>query len=323
MLTCQYCGATGGYDCFQLDKYNKGFWCEDCDGFTYLDSQLIKHKFTLITESKKPEKNSIKSPGIKLAKRLSPLRYPGGKSKVVDYLYTHLQNTKSKKLVSPYTGGGSFELAMLNAGVVEELHLNDLDTGVYSLWWVIKHMPNILIENLHHITPNRKDYFNAQDIIKNDYHGVNIVESAWATLVVNRLAYSGISKANPLGGKNGSKESLLSRWNPKELIKRINHIHSLSDRITITNLNALELIEESYWDDYSTIFIDPPYVAKGKALYNHYYTDEDHIKLAFLLDQLYFGCPGADLVVTYDHHKLINDIYQFPQREILGRTYSA
>jgi len=323
MLTCQFCGLKGSYDYFQLDKLGNGFWCEECDGFTYLEGHSTKHRFTLITECVKGKKINGSYSGIKFSKRLSPLRYPGGKSKVIDYLYTHLQATKSNKLVSPYTGGGSFELAMLNAGVVEELHLNDIDRGIYALWWAIKHRPDYLAEKLINITPTHKDFFNAQQIIKDNYSGSSILDSAWATLVVNRLAYSGIPRANPLGGKNGSSEMLLSRWNSNDLLKRINYIHSLSDRITITNMDALELIEEAYWDNSSTIFIDPPYVEKGKALYNSYYSEQDHRDLAFLLEQLHFGCPGADLVVTYDYHSLIEEIYELPQHEVLGRTYSA
>ena len=55
-----------------------------------------------------------------------------------------------------------------------------------------------------------------------------MVDAAWASLLVNRLAYSGIFKANPLGGKHGSKQQLLSRWNPTELIRRIKTIHEMS-----------------------------------------------------------------------------------------------
>lgn len=134
------------------------------------------------------------------------------------------------------------------------------------------------------------DYFKAQEIIANDYIGTNIVDAAWCSLLVNRLSYSGISKANPLGGKHGNLSDLLARWNPNELIRRIRKVHKLSDLIEITNINAIELIEEEYWNDNSTIFIDPPYVDKGKTLYHCYYTKEDHIELAQLLDSLHQGC---------------------------------
>ena len=326
MLTCQYCELTDKRDsgAFDLDEHNIGFWCEDCDGFTYLNKEGSQHRFTLILEDKNAPKTTTAVPDVKLSKRLSPYRYPGGKSRVVDYLYSQLKQGKSKKLISPFTGGGSFELALLEAGVIEELHVNDLDTGVFSLWWVIKHMPEELIQRLRTITPTHKDYFFAQAQIKNDYKGLNAFEAAWSSLLVNRLAYSGVSKANPLGGRNGTQEALLSRLNPEGLIQRILKIHSMSDRITITQEKAVDLIEEAYWNDDATIFIDPPYVEKGKDLYHCYYTKDDHIQLAHLLDLLYFGMPGADIVVTYDYNEwLVKNLYEFPEMQVIGRKYSA
>lgn len=324
MISCQFCGEKGTVkdDSFERDINGKGVWCVACDGFTYISKEEVRHRFTLILEDKGASITKVMVPDVRLSKRLSPYRYPGGKTKIIDYLYSHLQQTKSKKLVSPFTGGGSFELAMLEAGLVEQLHLNDFDTGVYSLWWVIKHMPYALVDRIKSNFPTHKDYFKAQRIIELDYQDVDAVDAAWASLLVNRLAYSGIVKANPLGGKNGTKEKLLSRWNPNELIKRIEKVHALSDRIEITQENAVELIEEAYWDDEATIFVDPPYVEKGKKLYHCYYKKEDHIELSVTLDSLYFGCPGADIVVTYDFNKWLDELYEYPERSIIGRVYS-
>ena len=325
MVTCEFCGYTDSLnsDAFQVDNMEQGFWCEDCDGYNYLDSKIDRHQFTLILEDKKANQETTIKAKAKLNKRISPYRYPGGKTKLIEYLYTHLQESKSKKLISPFTGGGSFELAMLDAGIVEELHLNDLDTGGFSLWWVIKHMPYVLIERLKNEEPNHKDYFFAQSIIKSDYKNVDLVDAAWYSLLVNRLAYSGIVKANPMGGKKGSKEKLLARWNPQDLVRRIERIHELSDRIEITQTDALELIEESYWEDKSTIFIDPPYVEKGKDLYHCFYTKRNHQELSILLDSLYQGFSGADIVVTYDFNEWLSDLYTFPNKQIVGRKYSA
>ena len=325
MLTCQFCGETGTTEDdlqFQLDKYGRGFWCESCDGYTYLSETVRKHRFTLILEDKTQVLTRKVTSLKKFRKQLSPLRYPGGKQKLIDYLYTHLQDKNTFRLVSPFTGGGSFELAMLDAGVVKELHLNDLDFGIYSLWWTILHAPYELLDKLHTYTPTHSDYFYSQILIKEDFQGATVFDAAWATLVVNRLAYSGIAKANPLGGKNGSKKALLSRWNPATLEKRINNIASLSDRIRISNIDANELIEEAYWDDSNTIFIDPPYVEKGKQLYNHFYTKHDHARLAMLLDSLHHGMPGADIIVTYDHNEWLYRQYDFPETHIIGSQYS-
>lgn len=82
-------------------------------------------------------------------------------------------------------------------------------------------------------------------------------------------------------------------------------------------------VEEAYWNTDAHIFLDPPYVKKGQALYNHFYTEHDHTKLAFLLNELYKGMPGADIIVTYDLDKLITDSYEYQtEAHIIGRQYS-
>ncbi|WP_025731517.1 DNA adenine methylase [Heyndrickxia ginsengihumi] len=324
MVTCQWCGYKDilQSDSFQLDDYGKGFWCELCDGYTYLDKQAKKHSFKLILEDKMAENNKLCKSYITFSKRLSPYRYPGGKSKVIDFLYSQLPKKQYKNLVSPFAGGASFELALLDAGVVDNLYLNDLDIGVFSFWWVVKHMPDELIYRIERREPSHKEFSEAQFLIKNDYRGADVLNAAWASFLVNRLAFSGIVKANPLGGKKGGKEKLLSRWNPQDLIKRIKKVHELSNRIEIFQERAVDIIEEYYWDSDTLIFCDPPFVNKGKQLYHCYYSKKEHVELSQLLDSLYVGCPGADIIVTYDYSQWLEELYVSPNRHIVGRTYS-
>ncbi|MCK9470697.1 MAG: DNA adenine methylase [Bacilli bacterium] len=321
-MICQFCG-TEDMEYFQIDSYNKGFWCEDCDGYNYIGyNREERDKFILILENKSNKETTAFTSDISFKKQLSPLRYPGGKSKLIDYISTKLDASKLDIFVEPFCGGGSVSLSLLDAGVIKELILNDLDYGVYSLFYTIKYEPYKLINKIKDSQPTHNDYFNAQRIIKSNYNDCGIFDAAWSLLIVNRLAYSGIYKANPLGGKNGSIDELLNRWSPKALIKRILHIHSMSDKITVLSIDACELIEEMYWNDKATIFIDPPYFRKGKDLYNCYYTKEDHIRLNILLDNLYQGMPGANMIVTYDDDKYIKDLYLYPHIEKIGRVYS-
>lgn len=325
LLTCEHCDEAGYAEDgdFQVDKQQQGFWCETCDRYNYLDKNAVRHRFKLILEKKDGPKNAVAKPPHKFAKQLSPYRYPGGKSKVIDYLYHHLHESRTKLLVSPFTGGGSFELAMLEAGVVDSLHLNDLDFGVFSFWSIVRDDPAALIDLIRTVTPTHADYFAAQAHIKANYDGLSGLDAAWCSLLVNRLAYSGVAKANPLGGRHGDQASLLSRWKPEVLIKRIQTIHDMRERFIVTQQPAVALIEEAYWNDEATLFIDPPYVAKGKALYQCFYTMDDHYELCALLDSLHGGFSGADIVLTYDYHETLEFIYDTPDIEYLTRIYSA
>lgn len=324
MLTCQWCGATGPLEDFKLDEANHdGFWCPDGDGHTYYDEERNKRRrILLLLESQEGVAAPSPLPLPKLHKRLSPLRYPGGKSKIADYLAAQFHAEQLDTFVEAFAGGASVGLALLDAGLIKQLVLNDTDPGVYSFWNTIIANPDILLERLRTITPTRKLYWEAKAILESlEAHAEP--EMAWAMLLCNRLSYSGIIKANPLGGKNGSDEDLLVRWNPEALAKRIERIHGLRDHIAVTNMDCCSLIEMyAYWDDKTTLFVDPPYVKKGKQLYAHYFTEDDHRRLAFLLENLYQGMPGADIVITYDDCELIRDIYPLAEIATINRYYS-
>lgn len=320
---CYFCGEKIDTKSFSVDKNQEGFWCDTCDGFNYFQKEdLKKHRFYLLLEDCRiGEKINIKS-DVKFKKHISPLRYPGGKSKLIDYVYSQLNLSKTKLFVEPFAGGASVGLSLLNANIIDKLIINDLDYGIYSLFETIKHDPETLLNKINTYQPTHEDYFKAQENITSGYKNLDCFTSAWSLLLVNRLAYSGIYNANPLGGKNGSLEELLKRWNPSTLTKRIGSISKMSNKIIVKNMDACELIEEMYWIDNATLFVDPPYFEKGKYLYNHHYNKSEHIKLNVLLDSLYQGCPGADLILTYDHHEYIKKLYTHPEVKIIKRAYS-
>jgi DNA adenine methylase len=41
------------------------------------------------------------------------------------------------------------------------------------------------------------------------------------------------------------------------------------------------------------------------------------------LNSLYHGVPGADVIVTYDYNKWIEDMYTLPDKYFIGKIYSA
>lgn len=323
MLRCQWCGAEGSPEDFELDdKHHRGFWCPDCDGFTFYDEEANdRRRMLLLLESKGAEQPAFKR-GPQFHKRLSPLRYPGGKSKLIDFLFQYFHEEQLDSFVEVFAGGASVGLALLDAGITKRLVLNDLDIGVYSLWKTITERPGALQERLLGSSPTA-DTFYACRAVLDAPDGHSQEDLAWAELICNRLSFSGISKANALGGKNGSQKALLSRWNPEGLIKRISRIHEMRSQIAVTRMDASRLIEEyAYWDERATLFVDPPYVQKGEQLYRCFFTEEDHQNLAFLLESLYQGMPGADIVITYDDCPLIREIYSYAEVVPISRTYS-
>ncbi|WP_051058751.1 DNA adenine methylase [Paenibacillus shenyangensis] len=326
LLTCEYCDTE--YSADEVDQTDEGFWCDACgsDGveyFTYFEPNK-RPQFLLFLESKAQVNDPYdRQAAFKLNKRLSPFRYPGGKSKIAQHLAAAMRPQQLDTLVSVYAGGASVELAMLQAGLVKQLIMNDIDFGIFSLFYLIKEHPDDLIQRIRTQLPSHDDFFRYRDLIKTDYAGADLLDAAWAALIVNRLAYSGIYSANPLGGRSGSQKRLLARYNPDDLCQRILQIHAMSHRMTLSHQNALPFIEEQAWHPNSTLFLDPPYYEKGSALYRHFYTEQDHRDVSWLLQTFYEQMPGADIVITYDDHPFIRELYYHATEIELKRSFSA
>lgn len=324
-ITCPVCNTTGPLNAFDQHPANTGCWCPDCQTFIWYDPNNNKQRSTLLLEQKASSislDEAHSTTTVKFNKRLSPLRYPGGKSKLIDYLSTRLQPNKLDTFVEVFAGGASFGLALLDAGVIKHLVLNDADKNLINFWHEALYNPEPLLYKIKTITPTHKGYEEAKGLLSSNASG-SPTDRAWAYLLVNRLSYSGIQKAGCLGGKNGSTEALLARYNSKALIKQINHLATLKNHITLLNKDYSEVIETYYWNDRATLFIDAPYYLKGKALYNLYFTDEDHRALAELIQSLTLEFPGcADILITYDNAPFIKDLYWATPQSIINRKYS-
>ena len=68
---------------------------------------------------------------------LSPLRYPGGKAKVADFVQCLIKENAllDGTYVEPYVGGGSVALSLLFNEYVSDIHINDKDISIYAFWY--------------------------------------------------------------------------------------------------------------------------------------------------------------------------------------------
>lgn len=324
IITCPTCRATGQINEFDRSSNGAGVWCPECESFIWFNPKNNNQRVSLLLEqlASSSAKKNIAIGRYKFNKRLSPLRYPGGKSNLIDYLFTKLQVNKCDTFVEVFAGGCSFGLALLDRGIIKHLVINDKDKALITFWTEAIYNPEPLIKRLLSTHPTRADYIQAKATLTTNT-AESVQELAWAYLLVNRLSYSGIIKGGCTGGKQGSNEALLARYNPERLIKQIKRISELKDHITVLNQDYIDCIENYYWDDTTTLFIDPPYYAKGKLLYNHYFTEQDHRTLSELITSLTLEFPGcADILITYDDAVLIKDLYWTVEPIYIKRQYS-
>lgn len=138
----------------------------------------------------------MSGPGASIRPRISPLRYPGGKSA----LYARLREViRSNGLagctyVEPYAGGGGAGLGLLVTGQVARIVINDLDPAIFAFWKLLVTEPGLLKEKIQTAQLNSKEWAKQREAYltadRTDYHILG-----YATFYLNRTSRSGVLNA--------------------------------------------------------------------------------------------------------------------------------
>lgn len=311
-----------------VETTQEAFWCPDCDGLSFFDPSKDRRRMLLFVEGRNNNGLSEYAPAPRsgLRKRLSPLRYPGGKSRAIDSIYAALLPHKLTTFVELCAGGASLGLSLLDAGKIDRLILNDLDFNVANFWrCVIRRGDDFADMVLSHPSFTRDDFFSAKEILESrTLHPDDSLTRAFSFLLINRLSFGGIQMACPMGGKDDDPQKLLSRWNPQTLADRIRAIYSMRDRIEIHIKDAETFFSEfaGWLPSDSTIFIDPPYLGAGPRLYPLSYQGK-HEELADTINTFFMSYPGPDIVLTYDDAvDRLRELYPYADIKRLPHSWS-
>ncbi|MDA3800376.1 MAG: DNA adenine methylase [Kiritimatiellae bacterium] len=253
-------------------------------------------------------------------KRLSPLRYPGGKAKILDFIIKVIEenNCLNSPYVEPYAGGAGVALGLLLGGYVSRIHINDIDQAIFSFWKSIITETDEFIQKVHDTPVTISEWNKQKDIYKNlcDY---TELERGFSAFFLNRCNRSGILTGGCIGGKEQkSKYKLDARFNKNNLIKRIERIATYKDKIELYNQDTLALLQENKNEfKNAIIYLDPPYYEKGFCLYKNFYKHDDHVRIADILSQL-----SGHWIVSYDNVPEIMDIYSGVVNREFNISYS-
>jgi DNA adenine methylase len=253
---------------------------------------------------------------------LSPLRYPGGKArqypKVVEIIKEN--SLLDETYIEPFAGGAGLALNLLMKGDMKKIVLNDSDIAIYSFWYSIINYSDDFCEQIEKIEVNIEEWERQRYIFSN-WKNFSDFDLGMATFYLNRTNFSGILKAGVLGGKGqNNKNTMDVRFNKSNLIERIQQIKKFKDDIILYNMDVFDFFDEKVLNKYPNAFInfDPPYVKKGKGLYNNFFTEKDHERLFYEINNL-----NREWIVTYDTHPLISKLYRNKRMAHLSLNYSA
>lgn len=253
----------------------------------------------------------------------SPLRYPGGKSKLTKHIINtfEINDYKNGVYIEPFAGGAGIALSLLFNGHVNKIHINDLDISIYSFWKSIVEDSESFIKLIIDTPLTIQEWKNQKEIQRN-INNVSMLELGFSTFYLNRTNISGIIKGGVIGGYDQTGNYKMdARFNKMNLIDRIQKIASLKDSIYITNFCVKDLINRtlSIGSEKYFIYFDPPYYIKGPELYRNHLTHEDHLQISNMIKEI----KDHYWIVTYDNVPEIIKMYDDFRKEEYILSYSA
>lgn len=249
-----------------------------------------------------------------MPRTLSPLRYPGGKTQLYEFI-THSINLNGLHNVSyceAFCGGSGAAISLLLSNNVESIILNDYDKAIYSFWHAIINDTENFITRINETPISMDSWSEQRDIYQTNTNILNQEYSfdlAFATFFLNRTNRAGIITGGPIGGyEQESQYALGCRFNKQDLIRKIRSIANQRDRIRLYNLDAVDLINTILINENQNelfVYFDPPYYKQGKNLYKNFFDDGKHIQLSEAIRLM----DDFKWIATYDNEDRIREIY--------------
>jgi DNA adenine methylase len=250
----------------------------------------------------------------------SPLRYPGGKSKlavrqqILAYLPAATQEYRE-----PFVGGGGIFFGLPATQKLKKRWINDVNPDLISVYRAFQDDPAGFIERCRAIEPMQtgepevatkgtgKKYNQRLGEQFQKFASDNEMDPALRYFFINRTVWAGRVTYDP------KKASRMYYSNPQgwNVVGRPGYLEDVADhlrgaRITSTSYEPL-LLEDG---DDVWVYLDPPYYCDTEfsatdKLYQCGFSEEDHIKLA-----LTCKATKHKICISYDDHPVIRDLYK-------------
>jgi len=244
---------------------------------------------------------------------LSPLRYPGSKRRLANYISQALELNKLQPqlYVEPFVGGASVGLQLLFDGIVEQVILIDIDPLIANFWKTVFFDTEWLIDQIKSMEISIEKWHEYKAFSPETER-----EFAQACLFLNRTNFSGIlrSEVGPLGGREQkSKYKIDCRFPRETLVKRVERIAEYKEKIKgvwvcswSDGIQKIDDLQSSGQLPTEEVFyyFDPPFFEKASELYRYHFESGDHEKLRNFLLAL-----DDHWVLSYDSSDQIDFLY--------------
>lgn len=257
---------------------------------------------------------------------ISPLRYAGGKSKAIGLILENLPKLKEKKIVSPFFGGGSFELCISQMLGVKVIGY-DIFNMLVNFWNVLINYKDEFITELLKFEINEEEFTYNRHVLLNYWEKIKPIDLNYKTKNKIELKQEDLTKLDNniinqavyyYYNMTLSYGPMFLGWPSSNEINK-NKFERRIDKMKKMNLINLQVkcasfqeILDNHRDDF--LFLDPPYYLDGdskmfKGMYPNcnfaiHHNSFDHIKLADMLKNHKGG-----FLMTYNNCSTIRDLY--------------
>lgn len=241
----------------------------------------------------------------------SPLRYPGGKSKVVKYIVEHIKKD-FEEFREPFVGGGSVFFYLKQEYPEKKFWINDIYENLFLFYKMMRDYSNEVIKKILYFKEKFNDGKKLYDFLVSNEEKFNNIEKAASFFVLNRITFSGTTLS---GGY--SKQAFEKRFTDSS-IERLKKIIPLLKDVNITNYDYTDLLLHKGQNVF--IFLDPPYYkAQKSALYGkngNLHKGFDYVKLAESLKN-----TSHYWLMTIDNSDYIKELFSFAYIKEWNITY--
>lgn len=233
----------------------------------------------------------------------SPLRYPGGKSKVINSILPYVPLNISE-FREPFVGGGSVFLAIKSVfdKLINKYWINDINFDLYLFWKYARDDINDLVDSITKFKEDYKDGRNLYNYLKNKDNVYSEFDKAVRFFIMNRITFSGIMDS---GGY--SQQSFEKRFTQSS-IERLKNISIYLSNVDVTCEDYEKVLLQN--GEKVFLFLDPPYYQAAKSkLYGikgDIHRNFEHERFAHTLKK----CEHKWLL-TYDDCPEIRKLFSF------------
>lgn len=283
-------------------------------------AMLVGNMWIIPSNAEKPiDKRTIRYEKEKVVPLKPFVKWVGGKSQLVDKIEEFIPDRDEKvlsKYAEPMVGGGALFFDVLSKYDFDEIYISDINAELINAYQTIKSDVENLIDRLNEMQmvfltmddDGRKyfyytvrDKFNSTELLVN-----TTTEKAAQFIFLNKTCFNGLYRVN----KNGQFNVPMGAYKKPTICDEHNlrNIHKALQNVTIVCGDYT--LSESFIDDSTFVYIDPPYrpisETSGFTAYNtDLFNDEEQKRLASFIDKI--NLTGAKIVLSNSDPKNVNE----------------